>query len=199
MKGESDKMHHRLEVYIGPGERDFQKTADILNDESSKNSNNESPHRKVTVDALRKTAKKWLWDERISLESANKILKDAQEMDETFQKTNKKIIKILEDLIDFLEDKFQSIYDNVDDYATSTQMNVLNNAMNILDKAIYNYRLSCGRSTDNTELHGDLSHAVTANVQNESKLVYSKEVRQRIQNIGDEPDTETQKFLDEVL
>ena len=74
-------------------------------------------------------------------------------------------------------------------------MNLLATAMNILDKAIYNYRLSMNRSTDNHEL----KHDVQATVKEEKKLIYPKEVRERIQNISDEPDEETQEFLDKIL
>ncbi len=197
MKGESDKVHHRFEVFNGPGERDYKKTADILNEEKSQRSQNKTPQRKITEEALRKNAERWLWNERCSLDDANKILKDAEELDENFRKTNKKIIQLLEELIDFLADKLQSIYINADNYATSTQMNVLSNAMNILDKAIYNYRLSCGRSTDNKELKHQGELELSGNVGKENIFVYSAEEMERIQNIQ-EMDDETQKFLDEL-
>lgn len=199
IKGESEKMHHRLVIFSTVGERNYQKTADILNDEMSQMSQNESPQRVITPEVLRKTAERWEWEDRCDLELAKKILEDAKELDEQFRAYNKKIIKILEDLIDFLDEKFQEIYKNIHDYALTTQMNLLSAAMNILDKAIYNYRLSCGRSTGNNELYGEFSHDVSAVVEEETKLVYSKDVREMIQNIGDEPDSETQKFLDEVL
>lgn len=199
LKGESTKMHHRLVIYSTVGERNYQKTADIINEEMSQKSQNDSSQKKVTPEALRKTAERWGWDDRCELEQAKKILEDAKELDDQFRVYNKKIIKLLEGLIDFLDEKLNEIYENIHDYALTTQMNLLASAMNILDKAIYNYRLSCGRSTDNKELHGELSHDVSAVVEEETKLVYSKDVREMIQNIGDEPDIETQKFLDEVL
>ena len=198
MKGESEKMFHRLVIYATVGEKDYQKTADILNEEMSQKSQNTSSQKKITPEALRKTAERWGWNERCDLEDAKKILADAKELDDQFQLYNKKIIKILEDLIAFLEEKLHEIYTNEHDYALTTQMNLLSMAMNILDKAIYNYRLSMGRSTDNKELHGDLQHNLHAVVQEETKLIYSKEVRERIQNISDEPDEETQQFLDSL-
>lgn len=198
MKGESDKMHHRFEVYNGPGQRSYKKTAEILNEETSQNSQNETPHRKVTEEALRKTAEKWFWKDRCALDDAKKILDDAQELDEDFRVYNKKIIKILKSLIDFLEEKLESIYLNVDDYATSTQINVLSNAMNILDKAIYNYRLSCGRSTDNKELNHQGELNVTGDVTSENTLKYTPEEMKQIQNVSSEPDEEVQEFLDQL-
>ena len=199
MKGESEKMHHRLAIFVTTGERDYQNTADILNEEMSQMSQNGSPKKKVTPEVLRKNAERWGWNDRIDLEKAKQTLDEALELDEEFKSYNKKIIEILKGLIDFLDEVFQKIYDNEHGYALSTQINLLNATMNTLDKAIYNYRLSCGRSTDNKELHGDLSHDVSALVEEETKLVYSKEVRERIQNISDEPDEETQKFLEEIL
>lgn len=198
MKGESDKMHHRFEVYNGPGQRNYQKTADILNEEMSEMSENGTPHRKVTVDALMKNAERWLWKERCALDDAKKILDDAQELDEDFREYNKKIIKILKSLIDFLEEKLESIYMNYDDYATSTQINVLSNAMNILDKAIYNYRLSCGRSTDNKELNHQGELAISGEVTSENTLKYTPEEMKQIQATSSEPDEEVQEFLDQL-
>ena len=198
MKGESDKMHHRFEVYNGPGQRNYQKTADILNEEMSEMSENGTPHRKVTVEALMKNAERWLWKERCALDDAKKILDDAQELDEDFREYNKKIIKILKSLIDFLEEKLESIYMNEDDYATSTQINVLSNAMNILDKAIYNYRLSCGRSTDNKELNHQGELNVTGDVTSENTLKYTPEEMKQIQATSSEPDEEVQEFLDQL-
>lgn len=198
MKGESNKMHHRLAVFATTGQRDYQKTADILNEEMSQMSQTESQKKKITPEVLRKNAERWAWSDRLDLEKAKNTLDEALELDEEFKAYNKKIISILQGVIDYLEDVFQKIYDNENDYALSTLMNLLSSAMNTLDKAIYNYRLSCGQSTDNKELHGDLAHNVNAIVQEETKLVYSKEVRERIQNISDEPDEETQQFLDSL-
>ena len=193
MKGESEKMHHRFQVYNGPGERDYQKTADILNEEKSRNSQNESPIRKITPEALRKNAQTWFWNERCSLDDAKKILKDAEELDEDFRVYNKKIINILKELLDFLEEKLSAIYRNDDDYATSTQMNVLANAMNILDKAVYNYRLACGRSTDNKELRHQGELNITE-VGSENIFVYTAEEMERIQNISNE----NEDFIDKL-
>lgn len=198
MKGESAKMHHRFEVYNGPGQRDYRKTADILNEEKSQNSQNNSPHRKVTPEALRKNAEKWLWKERCAIDDANKILKDAEELDADFREYNKKIIDILKGLIDFLDNKLELIYANVDEYATTTQINILSNAMNILDKAIYNYRLSCGRSTDNTELKHQGEVNISGNVSNETTLKYTAEEMKQIQATTSEPDEEVQQFLDQL-
>ena len=197
MKGESHKMHHRFEVYNGPGERNYQKTADILNKELSELSGNETPYRKVTPEALMKNAERWLWAERCGLDDAKKIISDAEELDEDFREYNKKVINILKELIDFLEKKLQSIYINEYNYAPTTQLNILNNAMNILDKAIYNYRLSCGRSTDNKELKHQGELELSGTISNENIFVYTDEEMQRIQNIQ-EVDEETQKFLDEL-
>lgn len=198
LKGESDKMYHRFQIYNGPGERNYQKTADILNKEMSERSGNETPHRKVTPEALMKTAERWFWKERCALEDAQKIVDDAQELDEDFRDYNKRIIEILKGLIDFLDGKLQSIYRNEDDYATTTQMNILNNAMNILDKAIYNYRLSCGRSTDNKELthQGELN--VLGELTSENTLKYSAEEMKQIQATSSEPDEEIKEFLDQL-
>ena len=194
-KGESAKLHHRLMVFATVGEQNYEKTADILNEEMSEMSENDTPHKPITVDALMKNAERRAWRERIELASAKQILAEAEEMDEQFRVFNKKIIKILEGLIEFIDKKLQRIYRNYDDYALTTQMNLLATAMNILDKAIYNYRLSMNRSTDNHEL----KHDVQATVKEEKKLIYPKEVRERIQNISDEPDEETQEFLDKIL
>ena len=198
MKGESDKMHHRFEVFNGPGQRDYKKTADILNDEMSEMSENGTPHRKVTVDALMKTAERWLWKERCALDDAKKILRDAEELDEDFREYNKKIIEILKKLIDFLDNKLDWIIHNEDDYATTTQINLLSNFMNILDKAIYNYRLSCGRSTDNKELTHQGELAISGEVKSENTLKYTSEEMKQIQETSSEPDEEVQEFLDQI-
>lgn len=198
MKGESDKMYHRFEVYNGPGQRNYQKTADILNEEMSEKSETGIPYRKITVVALMKNAERWLWKERCALDDAKKILDDAQELDEDFREYNKKIINILKQLIDFLEDKLESIYRNDDCYATTTQINVLSNAMNILDKAIYNYRLSCGRSTDNKELNHQGELNVTGEMKSETSLKYTAEEMKQIQETSSEPDEEVQEFLDKL-
>ena len=195
VKGESDKMFHRLIVYSTTGEQNYQKTADILNKEKAEKADNESPQKEITANAIQKNAKKWGWDERISLVEAKKILRDAEELDEEFRTYNKKIIKILKKLIDFLDEKLDSIIANVDEYASTTQMNLLINFMNILDKAIYNYRLSCGRSTDNKELKHQGELELSGNVSQENIFVYTAEEMERIQNIA-ETDDETQKFLD---
>ena len=198
MKGESDKMYHRFQVYNSHGQRDYRKTADILNKELSEMSGNETPCRKITPEALMKNAERWLWKERCALDDANKILKDAEELDADFREYNKKIINLLKGLIDFLDEKLESIYANVDEYATTTQINILSNAMNILDKAIYNYRLSCGRSTDNKELNHQGELNLSGNINNETTLKYTAEEMKQIQATTSEPDEEVQEFLDQI-
>jgi len=198
VKGESDKMFHRLVIYATTGEQNYQKTADILNEELSQKSQNESPQKEITAKAIAKNAERWAWNERISLEEAKKILKDAEELDEEFRTYNRKIINILKKLIDFLDDKLDLIISNVDGYATSTQMNLLANFMNILDKAIYNYRLSCGRSTDNKELNHQGELAISGEVKSENTLKYTAEEMKQIQATTSEPDEEVQEFLDQI-
>jgi fructose-1,6-bisphosphatase len=104
----------------------------------------------------------------------------------------------LKGLIDFLDEKLESIYANVDEYATTTQINILSNAMNILDKAIYNYRLSCGRSTDNKELNHQGELNLSGNINNETTLKYTAEEMKQIQATTSEPDEEVQEFLDQI-
>jgi hypothetical protein len=145
-----------------------------------------------------KNAERWLWKERCALDDANKILKDAEELDADFREYNKKIINLLKGLIDFLDEKLESIYANVDEYATTTQINILSNAMNILDKAIYNYRLSCGRSTDNKELNHQGELNLSGNINNETTLKYTAEEMKQIQATTSEPDEEVQEFLDQI-
>ena len=165
-------------------------------EEKAEKAENESPQREITVNAIQKNAKKWGWDERISLVEAKKILREAEELDEEFRAYNKKIIDILKKLIDFLDNKLNEIMDNAQGYAISTQMNLIYNFISILDKAIYNYRLSCGRSTDNKELKHQ-GEVEVSNVSNENIFVYSAEEMERIQNIQ-EMDEETKQFLDEL-
>lgn len=198
MKGESDKMYHRYEVHRDQGpNRSYKKTAKILNEELSHLSQNENQDKIITEKALQKNAERWFWNERCGLHDANEIYKEALEQDEDFRETNQKIIEILKNIIDFLEEKFESIFRNDDGYATTTQMKLISDAMSILDKAIYNYRLSCGKSTDNKELKHQGELEVSGNIGNENIFVYSAEEMERIQNIQ-EMDEETQRFLDEL-
>jgi hypothetical protein len=198
MKGESDKMYHRYEVHrdLGPN-RSYKKTAKILNDEISQNSQKGSSDKKITEETLRKTAEKWFWNERCGLHDANEIYKEALEQDADFRETNQQIITILKNIIDFLEEKFESIFRNDDNYAATTQVRLLSDAVGILDRTIYNYRLSCGKSTDNKELKHQGELELSGNVGKENIFVYSAEEMERIQNIQ-EMDDETQKFLDEL-
>ena len=70
--------------------------------------------------------------------------------------------------------------------------------MNILDKAIYNYRLSCGRSTDNKELNHQGELAISGEVKSENTLKYTAEEMKQIQATTSEPDEEVQEFLDQI-
>ena len=61
---------------------------------------------------------------------------------------------------------------NEDNYATTTQIRAISDAMYILDNVNKNYRLCTGRSTDNSQLQGDVSHTVKATVHKETKSVF---------------------------
>lgn len=172
MNRESDKIYHRFEVHRDQGPtRSYKKTAKILNDELSQVSQNTSDN-KITEDALRKNAQKWFWNERCSLYDAEKIYKDALNKDEDFKKVNKKIINVLKQSIDFLGEKLESLFKNEDNYATTTQIRAISDAIYILDNVNKNYRLCTGRSTDNSQLQGDVSHTVKATVHKETKSVF---------------------------
>ena len=175
LKNESEKNFHRFEVFrdLGPA-RKYKDAAKILNNEISKNIQNsqKKSHKKITEAALRQNAQKWFWKERCSLYDAEKIYEDAINNEEDFKKTNQKIIDILKKGIEFLETKLESIFRNDDEYATTTQIRAISDAMYILDNINKNYRLCTGRSTDNSQLTGDMMHTVNAKVQQETKSVF---------------------------
>jgi len=162
-KGESAKAYYRFKVFLElpPEQRSIEAVLTEIN--SQDNSANGEKTKKVSKNSLEQMSSKWAWFERAALYDSNQVLKEMEENDKEFKKTNKDFIKVFKESLSFADDLLQQLIANVNDNALSTRINMFNNLMNVLDTLYRNYRLACGRSTQIRETSVDAN--VDANVE----------------------------------
>ena len=168
-KGESAKAYYRFKVFLElpPEKRTLENALTEINNQNSPNEDNFKP---VSRDSLKQMSTKWAWFERASLYDNNLILKEMEENDKEFKRTNKDFIKVFKESLHFADDLLQQLIDNVNGNALSTRINMFNTLMNVLDTLYRNYRLACGRSTQIRETTVDASVEADVDIVGEDNI-----------------------------
>ena len=147
MKGESSKMYARFQEYlkIPPTRRSLPELRKRLMEENGNNSD-EKP---IALSTLESTSSKWFWKERAKLYDIEKAIQDEEDSENDYIETNNKVKERLNEMLDFSHELFQQIKDNTNDYALTTIVGLFKDVVNITDMLYVDYRLACGRSTNN--------------------------------------------------
>lgn len=196
-KGESAKAYYRFKVFLElpPEKRSLEKALEKIN--SQEKSGNEEKTKLVSKASLEQMSSKWAWFERASLYDSNQILKEMEENDKDFQKTNAEFKDVFKETLSFANKLLEQLMMNVGNNALSTRINMLNTLMNVLDSLYRNYRLACGRSTKISESVNE--HKVEAEVETsvaeENIFKYTDEEMKFIQNISS---NDNEDFLDKL-
>ena len=160
-KGESAKAYYRFKIFLElpPDKRTLENALQEIN----KNQQNTGNNKEVSLSSIKTMSTKWAWMERAALYDSNLILKEMEENDNEFRKTNKDFKNVFKETLGLADDLLQQLVNNVNDNALSTRINMLNTLMNVLDSLYKNYRLAHGRSTRISETTVDAD--VNANVE----------------------------------
>ena len=195
-KGESAKAYNRFLAFmeLPPETRSLEETFELI--KSQEKSTNSTKTKEITLQSIQKMSSKWSWFERAELYDKHLLLKEMEENEVDFNKTNKKFIEVFKRELDFASTLLDSLVANEAGNALSTRINMFNTLMNVLDGLYRNYRLACGRSTRITESSNE--HRVEAEVETsvaeENIFKYSQEEMDRIQNITNE----NEDFIDKL-
>lgn len=148
MKGESSKKYSRFREFlkIPPNKRSLQELFNRLNAKNIKNSDDKPI---VSMSALEKDSSKWMWNERAKLHDVEKAIQDEEDSENEYTETNDNVKKRLIEMLDFAHELFQKIKENDNDYALTTVVKLFNEVTAIIDRLYLDYRLACGRSTNN--------------------------------------------------
>lgn len=148
MKGESSKMYDRFREFlkIPPRSRSLKELEKRLNNKESIKNGTEKP---IPLGTLEQNSSKWFWKERAKLHDIEKAIQDEENSETEYAETNNKVKNRLVEMLDFAHDLFYKIKENDNDYALTTIVKLFKDLTDIIDKLYLDYRLACGRSTNN--------------------------------------------------
>lgn len=148
MKGESSKMYARFREFlkIPPNKRSLSELEKRLNCQESVKNGTEKP---IPLGTLEQNSSKWFWKERAKLHDVEKAIQDEEDSENEYSETNKKVKERLIDMLEFAHELFQQIKENDNEYALTTIVKLFNEITFIIDRLYLDYRLACGRSTNN--------------------------------------------------
>lgn len=201
MKGESEEKYDDFCVYANapPSERSVGYVV-----ENKYGFSKGTPEYQKKLYSLKKICTKRCWVQRAEISDKLKRVEDLKKRADKSDELNQLILEIVEEELYSIKDMLSSVNSALTNkgshYSLASRADIKRMLILCLKYLNDVWRLACGLSTTNNDVN--LSGFIGVNVTDDDedeKLIYSKEVREMIQNIGDEPDSETQKFLDEVL
>lgn len=146
MPGESSKMFNRFIIYrdLPPEKRTLEKAWVKICRQMSENGIQDN---EIKFPAIQKNSERWFWVERAELYDYHQHLKEVEKNEKDFTKQSQKAKRIFKKIMNWADKAIINIIDS--DYALTTQIRMMQDVTNTAAKAHEQYRLACGKSTNN--------------------------------------------------